>query len=187
MKVLGHLDPDVTAKIEGSLFGNLKPMIDPWMRGGHTAEDIVKRLGADTRLSYKMLYQELIKSCESMQFISADTEELVQRLREKGTKVFVATDNMDSFTRWTAPSMNLQNIFDGVLNSYEIKAVKRDFDENGVSLFFNKFLRENGISYGESIIIDDGEDRNGNIQRSGIVYKRVKHGEGISKELLDLI
>ncbi len=186
-KFWGHLDTDIINKIDASLFGKLKPMIDPWMRGEYASEDVVNELALDTGLPEQMLLNELIRSCKSMQFVEKDTNDLVRKLRNRGTKVVIATDNMDSFTRWTAPAMRLHDIFDGILNSYELKAVKRDFDSSGHSLFFAKFLEENGVAHGESIIIDDGEDKEGKIQRNGIVYKKIKHGEGISKELLELM
>lgn len=183
----GHLEDRITSKIESSLFGNLKPIIDPWMRGKHKSEDIIKELSDDTSLPYQMLLSEFIKSCENMKFVSEDIEGLVRKLRKKGTRVVIATDNMDSFTRWTIPAMNLQNIFDGILNSHDLKALKRDFDENGKTLFFGKFLKDFGVKHGESIIIDDGEDKDGKIQNSGIVYKKITYGEGLADELLALL
>lgn len=186
-KFWGHLDSETTNRIDTSLFGKLKPMIDPWMRGVYTSEDIVRGLSSDTGLSYQMLLDEFIKSCENMQFVSADIKDLVQKIRNKETKVVIATDNMDSFTRWTVPALRLKNVFDSVLNSYDLKAVKRDFDKTGRSLFFASFLEGNGLKHRESIIIDDGVDKDGKIQKAGIVYRQIKHGEGLSEELATLI
>ncbi len=184
-KFWGHLERSIHDKIETSLFGNLK-IADSWMRGEFLTENVIEKLAEDTKLGYEMLLTEFVKSCESMKFISDDTDKLVLKLRKKGVKVFIATDNMDSFTRWTVPAMKLDKIFDGVLNSHNLKALKKDFKAEK-SLFFEKFLKDNKIKPGESIIIDDAEDRERKIERSGIVYKRIIHGEGITKELLELI
>lgn len=42
---------------------------------------------------------------------------------------------MDTFNRFTVESMRLKVIFDEILNSYELKAMKGDF-KDGKSLFF---------------------------------------------------
>ena len=185
-KFWGHLDIEMLNIIENSLFGNLRDFINPWMKGEYTSEDIVRMFAKETGLSHKRLMKELVYSAQNMKFISGDIKDLVLKLRENGTKVVIATDNMDSFVRWTVPALELKNIFDDVLDSYSLKALKKDF-HGTKSLFFDKFLKENKIKKGESIIIDDAEDKEGRIQKRGIDYKRIVHGEGITNELLELI
>jgi FMN phosphatase YigB (HAD superfamily) len=174
-------------KIQASFFGKIKPMIAPWMRGEYTSEEIVKEIAIDTKVPYKFLLNELIFSCKSMTFVSDELPEIIHKLRKQGKKVVVATDNMDSFTRWTVDAMNLNAMFDGVLSSYHIKSLKKEFDDGGNSLFFRKFLKENGIKPQEGILFDDSEDKEDRIQKFGIVYQRIKSSDHFLSQLKTFI
>lgn len=130
-------------------------MVDPWMRGLLTAEDFVKEMGGAIGVNDDILLKGLRESCRAMQFISPEIPALISRLREQGKTVIVATDNMDTFSRWTVPSMNLDEIVNGVLNSHTLGALKSDFDQEGNSLFFGDYFNCHGIKAGEAILFDD--------------------------------
>lgn len=164
-------------KIQSSFFGRVKPMIDPWMRGLYTSEEIVREIANDTDIPYELLFNELILSCQSMTFVSDELPQIINEMRKKGLKVVVATDNMDSFTRWTVDGMKLNLMFDGVLSSYHIKSLKKDFDDRGNNLFFQDYLFENGIKPEESILFDDSEDKEDRIKKFGITYQRITSSE----------
>ncbi len=90
---------------------------------------------------------------------------------------------MDSFTRWTATSLSLDNHFDGVLNSYDIKALKEDFSENGKSLFFSQFLAKNNFDPQECILIDDSNDVDNRINIFGIQYLKIEKSSELEEIL----
>ena len=138
-------DNKVFARIEKSLFGNLRETIKPWMLGELQSEDVIDKVAKDSKLEYDKVLKEFIKSCASMEIVSKDVLKLVSKIRKKGTKVVIATDNMDSFTRWTYPGLKLFNHFDGYLNSHYLHAMKGHKDDKGKSLFFRKYLIQHVI------------------------------------------
>jgi FMN phosphatase YigB (HAD superfamily) len=126
------------------------------MRGEYTAEDITHRIGKDIDVSADELLTGLRKSCEQMKLFNKQIIPAIKSLRRSGVKVVLATDNMDTFMRWTVPALKLKRHFDAILDSYSLQALKRDKDESGQSKFFGKFFDENMIDPMSTVLIDDG-------------------------------
>ena len=79
-------------------------------------------------------------------------------------------------------------MFDAILSSYELRALKEDKDQAGQSLFFSNYLQEHSIGPGESLLLDDGDDTFGNIIRQfGIDYQHIEPGRGLVPALQTLI
>lgn len=173
-------------KIEDSLFGNHRDMLKPWMTGEIKSEDIISVIAKDTKINFKTLYNDFMYSCIKMEFCSNDLLKLVSNFRKNGVKVVIATDNMDSFSRWTYPSLGLYNYFDGFLNSHDIKAMKGHSDEKGRSLFFREYLESAGLKPGESALIDDSEDKDNIISSFGVNYIKIEPNVGLKPALLKL-
>lgn len=184
-KFWGHLedstekDKEMFTKIEDALFCQLRHLIKPWMRGEVNSEDIINEISARTGYPYKDVFDEFIKGCQTMNYVSEEVLPLIQNLKHKGVKVIIATDNMDSFHRWTVPALKLNEIFDGILDSYTLRALKNDFNEMNKSLFFDDFFKDSGFRPGESVLIDDSEDKDGKIQSYGIDYFRISPEKGL--------
>ena len=142
--------------IQERLFKASPDMLTGWMRGGYTSEDIIQRISNDVGLSPDELLVGLRESCEQMRLLDKRILPAVKSLRQSGVKVVIATDNMDTFLRWTAPALNLAKHFDAILDSYSLQALKRDKDELGRSKFFGKFFDENRIDPMSTVLIDDG-------------------------------
>lgn len=174
-------------KIESALFGSLKHLIKPWMRGEIKSEEVLKRVAGDANLNFQEVMDEFVHSCQTMQLYSGDLFDHIQRLREKGIKVIIATDNMDSFSRWTTPALELSDKFDEIINSADIKALKGDFDENGSSLFFKKYIEKYQLNPGEAVLIDDSEDKEDRIGKTGITYLRIEPVVGLIPALKSLL
>lgn len=151
---VNHKYHSLHQKIINSLFIDNKNLINPWMQGKLTSEDICKAIAENTGIEEKIIFEELVESARNMTFVSEGIPDLINAIRAKGIKVVIATDNMDTFNRFTVKSMELEDLFDDILNSYELKAMKGDF-ENGKSLFFDDFIKRNNLSYTDTVLLDD--------------------------------
>jgi hypothetical protein len=160
-----------------------------WMRGEVTSEEVIHRIARLRHLDYDLIFQEFIVSCQQMQFVSEELPDLISSLRVQGIKVVVATNNTDSFSRWTVPGMKLNTIFDSIINSFDMKALKWDVDEKGQSLFFANFLCIDSIQRGESILIDDNTTKMARerTESFGIEYRHVELGIGLVFELRKML
>ncbi len=72
-------------------------------------------------------------------------------------KCVIATDNMDTFTRFTVPALRLSEHFDGILNSFERGVLKQDIDEQNPDRipFFDEYLREYNLQCEDVVLTDD--------------------------------
>ncbi len=174
-------------QFETILFGKLGHMVVPWMRGEYTLEEVAKALNLFTEIDEKMIVSELKESCETMKLFSSNMPNLIKDIRNMGVKVVIATDNMDCFTRWTIKALKINSWVDEVLDSYTLKALKKDTDETGKSKFFADFLKRNELKPGECLLIDDMQDKNLIIAKSGIDLWKVdptKGGEEMLRKFL---
>lgn len=149
-----------------SLFVKSRSIISEWMLAKLTTEDICKVIADDTGLDYQIILDELIESCKNMKFLSDELEGLIKQLQSKGIKCVIATDNMDTFDRWTIDAMDLRNIFDDILNSYKLGSFKYNSVENKLP-FFNKYLSDNNLNYSDVVLIDDSVDKTGFYKTNG--------------------
>lgn len=189
-KFWGHLeasDNESFKKIEDNLFKKNIDLIKPWMKGEMTSEDVIKRISNETGLNYQKVFEEFVKGCELMEFVDSRVPGLIKKLRKNGIKVYVASNNMDSFDRWTVPAMELTKLFDGIINSFSIKALKHDFTDNGISLFFDETLTKEGAKARETILIDDSEDKENKLTSYGIGYHWISDQKTLVDELTGLL
>ncbi len=129
-------------------------LLNDWMRGRYSAEEICNILGKEIKLHPEIIFDNLKESCKKMTFVSDEIPHLIRKIRNKGMKVVIATDNMDTFRRFTIPALNLEELFDDFLISYELKRLKSDEGENDV-LFFDSYIKKQKIRYPEAILLDD--------------------------------
>ena len=153
-------------KIVQFLFVENKELINSWMRGQYTSEDISGKISKAIKLDKEVILQELALSCKNMSFISPKIPALIKSIQQKGIKVTIATDNMDTFRRYTIPGMNLVNIFDDFLVSCDLKCLKGDFKKEKL-LFFDNYLQENNLFYSEVVLLDDCLDTTGTYDKLG--------------------
>lgn len=160
-------------QLRTSLFEHHRDLINPWMRGAMSTESVMRLVAEDTGQSLDLVQSEFVAGCKQMTLVSPVIPSLVSALRAQGCLVIIATDNMDSFVRWTVPSLGLSDIFDGILCSSEIGGLKRDRDENGRSVFFGRMLETHGIQIEESLLLDDDVSAATTIQSFGIHVRHV--------------
>jgi FMN phosphatase YigB (HAD superfamily) len=143
------------ASIQKVLFRDSQDLLYDWMRGFRSTAFVVSYVSDTANIPYDDLINELRYSCENMEFIDRAAIDMIQSVREKGTKVIIATDNMDAFRHWTMPSMQIDGLFDGVLISDTIGALKAEMYSDGTSLFFHHYLSQNNIKPHETVLIDN--------------------------------
>ena len=165
MRNLNHPHNKHVENIEKTLFNNNRNLINPWMRGEYSSEDICQIISNQSGIPFEIIFDGLKESCSVMEFISNEIPQLIKQLKSKGFKVVIATDNMDTFSRFTIPAMKLTNLFDDFLISCDIKSLKGDVEENSIP-FFKDYLQQNNLNYNDSILLDDCNDM-------GDVYNRL--------------
>lgn len=181
----GHKFHSHHEKIINSLFVENKNFITPWMQGKLTSEDICKAIAENTGIDADIIFDELVESARNMTFVSEEIPELINSLQAKGIKVVIATDNMDTFNRFTVKSMKLGKLFNDILNSYELKAMKGDF-ENNKSLFFDDFIKRNNLSYSETVLLDDSTSNSDPLTQLGMKTIQILSEKHILVELQKL-
>ncbi len=137
-------------------FKTSSDVLTQWMRGEHTAEDIAQRISDDVNVPAEELLTGLKESCERMELFNDQILPAVKSLRQNGARVVIATDNMDTFVRWTISALSLSQHFDDILSSHSLKALKRDKDDAGGSKFFGTYFAKNKIDPATTVLIDDG-------------------------------
>jgi FMN phosphatase YigB (HAD superfamily) len=93
-----------------------------------------------------------------MDFHDRASIDTVRAIRRSGVLVALATDNMDTFTRWTVPALGLGTLFDAILDSASLGTLKDDLTD-GQSRFFGPWLSANGIAPAEAVLVDDSPPR----------------------------
>jgi len=131
------------------LFQKNTEMINDWMIGKYTSEDIGKFVSEQTGLDYKYIWNNFIEDCKTM-YVDAEVINLIKQVRGNGYKVFLVTDNMDCFDRFTLPALKLDLVFDAIYNSYNYKCLK----STGL---FDEVKKVENIDFTQSIMIDDSK------------------------------
>jgi len=147
-------------KIQTAFRAN-KSKISDWMRGSYTSEEINNLISKETNIPFDNLWQVFVADCKSMR-IDSEALNRIQNLRKYYHAILV-TDNMDCFSRFTVPALNLDKYFDSIINSFNIKKRK---DDNGGELFMqlaNKFNSK--IEY--CILADDSKKTCGIFSKLG--------------------
>lgn len=151
--------------ITNFIFVEKKHLINDWMRGNFDEVYIAGLIAEKFGYPNDIVLEDLAESCKNMQLVSEEIVELINRARDYGVKCVIATDNMDTFMKYTVPGMKLNNYFDDILVSFDKKVLKFDVGENSIP-FFDDYLKNNRLSYNDVVLIDDCIDKSG-------VYKKL--------------
>lgn len=171
--------------IQQTLFVEGENYLRLWMTGYVPFATVLQYVEQRTGIPYDELKDELRRSAEAMRYIDESDIILISELRSQGTKVVIATDNMDTFRHWTIPAMKLYDAFDSILVSDTQGALKCGIDENGESAFFGNYLAENTIASGESVLIDNSIDAK-SVEEFGIDFLHVNDGQTLHDHLINL-
>ncbi len=150
--------PEYAQLIQGNFFANDVESTEQWMRGELSAEDVVTLLSKRIGIPEQVLFKGLRESAETLPLIDNAVMDLIKTIREAGIKTAIATDNMDTFLRWTVPALKLDTYFDDILDSHTRNALKADVDERGHSVFFHDYLVAENVRPEDAILFDDATD-----------------------------
>ncbi len=170
--------------IERWLFVDNRHKINPWMKGEITTNHIVTDMERDTKIKKSLILKELKYSCETMTYSVKGVDTIISRIRKKGIKVVVATDNMDTFSRYTAPALKLAEVFDGVLNSHTLGHLKDDPLPRNSIPFFDSYLHTEKLHYEDAVLLDDSPDSSGKYKKLGFNRITIDSPETL-KEVLE--
>lgn len=160
------------------LFKKNKNLIPKWMRGELTYEQVCKQIANANNLNYEIVRSNLEESCKNMTLSPIEIIELTQNIKKQKIKVVIATDNMDTFRKFTIPSLSLNNIFDDFLISCELGVLKYDTMNNQIP-FFDSYLKKNNLSYGDALLLDDSKDSSGIYHKLGFEIGLVKNSSDL--------
>lgn len=138
-------------KIDQLLFGKNKKLVKQWMKGKYSSEYINEYLSTKLDISYKQLWLTFKQDSKAMK-INEEIAPLLLELK-KTSYVCLITGNMDSFSRFTARSQKLDRYFDVIVNSYDRKKLKTEY--NGSE--FKKIAKEFNVPIKKSFLLDDSQ------------------------------
>jgi FMN phosphatase YigB (HAD superfamily) len=171
-----------SARVEGYVFSRAE-LLRQWMTGALSAEDVCSSAGASLGLPAADLLADLEHNCRSMEFDDPAAIDVLQAIREQGIKVVLATDNMDTFYRWTVPAMHLTGIVDAILDSASLGCLKGDLT-GGHSPFFGPWLSHERIAPSEAVLVDDSPPASA--AAIGLQTRRVEHPGKLASILTQL-
>ena len=160
-------------------------LVDLWMTGFINSEKVIAEIAAVLHIDARRVLQELVYSCKVMELSDTRVPSIIQELRRQGIKVVLATDNMDTFERWTVPALDLSTMFDSVITSASRGVLKSEVQDD-YSPFFGDYLVQNGIKPTEAVLVDDSPvDRV--VIATGLGFRRVDHPKHLASILSGLL
>ena len=108
-----------------------------------------------------------------MQLVDVRVVHLIAQLRAQGVVVCLATDNMDTFRRWTVPALRLREHFDHIIDSSYRGILKAQRGYRDSSPFFDPFLHWHGANPAEGLLIDDSRSMEAVAKEIGLRFRRV--------------
>jgi FMN phosphatase YigB (HAD superfamily) len=158
------------------LFVENDTLVQQWMRGKVSEEEILQNISEKFGYSIEILREDLAESCCAMTLLSEEILPFITSLREKGIRCVIATDNMDIFKKYVVLALRLDDYFDDILVSSEQGALKFDIAEGGQSIpFFHSYLKGKGWNYTDALLLDDRIDESGAYKQLGFDTFQVKN------------
>lgn len=143
------LNQDICEKAQEPLFQKNQALVHEWMRGEKSAEQVCEWLAQEIGEDYQLIWDGLAESCRNMEF-SEIARELINTIKQR-SYVALVTDNMDCFSKITVPALSLNQVFDKILNSYELRKMKNY--ENGS--VYSDYAKFKNIPLSKTHLIDD--------------------------------
>jgi FMN phosphatase YigB (HAD superfamily) len=135
--------------IQEQLIEGNRELMDQWMRGKRTSEEVNQYVSELLGVPYEDVWQVFVQDAKAMQ-VSKEALQLISVLRERFLTILI-TVNMDSFDRFTVPALGLDSHFDLIVNSYNEGRFK--FEEDGA--MFADAAAKLGAAFLGAYLIDD--------------------------------
>lgn len=168
------------------IFVKNRHIINDWMRGKIDSDHVVSMINDEYSYSKNHILNDLAESCRNMRFVDDSVPTLIKDLRSNGVKCVIATDNMDTFMKYTKPGLELEKYFDDFLVSSELGKLKFDFEDESIP-FFDKYLSQNNLSYHDVVLVDDCADRTGTYEKLGFDILQIFNSDDFVNKLDDLV
>lgn len=126
-----------------------RDLLDAWQTASLSSEDIHDWLATQFNLNRDTLWNQFVRSCQTMRLEDGLSDQL--HAVKKNHKLILATDNMDSFRRFTIPSLKLDELFDDIMISSELGLMKTH--ENG--RVFQQRFEQHQVQPSDCLFIDD--------------------------------
>lgn len=139
------------AIVQKTLFGEDNSLVVEWMLGKKTAEEVNTILAKKLQVPFSDLWEVFVDDCETMK-VKSSTLDRINNLRSDYTTILI-TGNMDSFTRFTVPALQLDTYFDAIINSADVGSLKSDSSGAQFLETVNKYSTKITCS----LLIDDSE------------------------------
>lgn len=166
------------------LFTENKPLVNQWMRGETNEDQILDLVSRTFGYPKETLREDLAESCQTMEFLSDEILPLIAKIRKKGIRCVIATDNMDIFRKYVVPALKLNEHFNETLVSCDQKALKFDPSGDETSIpFFHNYLKKNGLTYTDVLLLDDRVDTNGLYKKLGFDTFQVEGVDSLLEKL----
>jgi len=141
-------------------------MVKDWMTGHIDMEFVAKSISQEFGYSKDLVLSDLIESSKGMKLVDRRIIKMINTIRERGTKCVIATDNMDTFIKYTRPSLCLDKYFDDFLVSYNMGIMKFNVTDSQIP-FFDDYLQQEKVKYEDVLLIDDSCDTSGVYNKLG--------------------
>ncbi len=139
-------------KFESFLFRDNGNVVEDWMRGNLTSEQVCHFISENRGLVHDEILKIFVNDCKTMT-VKPEILMAIDRCR-KNNNVFLITDNMDSFTRFTEPGLKLKQHFDKIYNSADYGKLKDDAAEESL---FTKALSDSNSDIKKSVLLDNSK------------------------------
>lgn len=135
------------------LFKDNPNIVNDWMIGKYSSEDIHKILSKNIGVSYELLFDVFKHDCKNIQISQKILNKLIQL--KDNYYLILSTGNMDCFNRFTLPAKPLLvDIFDEIHNSYNFKLLKSSNDGE----YFRNTIQNKKTIFKNCYLIDDSEN-----------------------------
>lgn len=151
-----ELNPSLERAVR-DLFGAEGDLVESWMRGSVSMEDVVARLDVSLSRRYRadFLVRRLMRDCRRMRPRRSLLEPLFDNGANSQVLRTLATDNMDCFFSGAERLWkSREKLFDGALCSSELGVLKAEDPQR----FFGQWLDDHGLEPAHALLVDDSVD-----------------------------
>lgn len=143
---------DVNAAIVKFLFQDNVHLIENWMRGNSSSEEVVTIISQNTGLDYTLIWDIFVKDCQNM-YVNPEILQAVSNCNKNNNTILI-TDNMDCFNRFTKPQLHLEKYFSYIFNSSDFGILKDDALAKGL---FKKIIDMYDFDIEKSVLLDNSD------------------------------